>query len=183
MGKLEYKYEILSKYFKYDERSDTCITSLRTGKRIGSLESRDGKPMRCRVSIGNTSFLVHRVIWVLINGDIDDSLCIDHIDGNPWNNKINNLRLVTQKINQRNRGLMRNNTSGTNGVCIINVSNNSNGFNRYVRAYWVDCSGKQKRRNFNIKNFHNEDEAISFAKRYREEMILDSETYTDRHGK
>ena len=45
----------------------------------------------------------HRAAWMFMYGDIDQELVIDHIDGNGLNNRINNLRLVTKEINQRNR--------------------------------------------------------------------------------
>lgn len=44
---------------------------------------------------------VHRVIWRLYNGPIPPGLEIDHIDGDPGNNNISNLRLVTHAENIR----------------------------------------------------------------------------------
>jgi hypothetical protein len=58
--------------------------------------SKDGKPY---------SVLAHRIIWGLYYGEFaPEDRVIDHIDGDPDNNKIDNLRVVTQEENNRNRG-------------------------------------------------------------------------------
>jgi hypothetical protein len=44
---------------------------------------------------------------------------IDHIDGDGLNNRLENLRDVTQLENLRNMTLYRNNTSGRIGVCFV----------------------------------------------------------------
>lgn len=56
----------------------------------------------------------HRVIWKYVHGT--DPEQIDHVDGNPSNNKIENLRSVTPGENCRARGKYQTNTSGTPGV-------------------------------------------------------------------
>ena len=40
------------------------------------------------------AYLVHRLIWVWHNGDIDKNMVIDHRDNNGFNNKIENLKLL-----------------------------------------------------------------------------------------
>lgn len=62
------------------------------------------------------TYKAHRVIWEMHFGSIEDGLQIDHIDGNGLNNRLSNLRVVSQSDNQRNRGLQSNNTSGIKGV-------------------------------------------------------------------
>lgn len=42
---------------------------------------------------------VHRLVWEAFNGEIKNNLTIDHIDRNPRNNKLNNLRLLTREKN------------------------------------------------------------------------------------
>lgn len=58
----------------------------------------------------------HRVIWEMVNGSLADGVCIDHVDGNGLNNRIENLRAVSLSLNQRNRKKARTNTTGIAGV-------------------------------------------------------------------
>ena len=42
---------------------------------------------------------IHRFVWEAFNGKIPDGFEIDHIDGNPANNRLSNLRLLTREEN------------------------------------------------------------------------------------
>lgn len=57
----------------------------------------------------------HRVIWAIVHGDwpVEE---IDHINCDPSDNRIANLRLASRAENQRNKFAYRNNTSGLKGV-------------------------------------------------------------------
>ena len=62
-------------------------------------------------------FLSHRLVYQLSNNTlIPDKIAIDHIDRNPGNNTISNLRLDPDNKNQGNVGIRINNTSGFPGV-------------------------------------------------------------------
>ena len=47
-------------------------------------------------------FRVHTLIWLAFNGKIPTNLQMDHIDNNPTNNVLTNLRLCTQSQNNMN---------------------------------------------------------------------------------
>lgn len=47
-------------------------------------------------------FLVHRLVYEAFNGPIPDGLVIDHVDGCKTNNRLENLRVCTQKENSNN---------------------------------------------------------------------------------
>lgn len=57
----------------------------------------------------------HRVAWAITYGTWPDGH-IDHINGRPGDNRIANLRVVSDRENARNQGVSRNNTSGRTGV-------------------------------------------------------------------
>jgi len=75
--------------------------------------------------------MAHRLIWLYVYGEPVPPL-IDHIDGNPHNNRINNLRAATKSQNMVNSGIQKNNTSGFRGV--QKAPNQRTGFAAYIRA-------------------------------------------------
>lgn len=57
----------------------------------------------------------HRIVWALCTGN-DATHQIDHIDRDPGNNRIENLREATPGENQQNTSKKKNNKSGYTGV-------------------------------------------------------------------
>jgi hypothetical protein len=78
----------------------------------------------------------HRFIWELHNGTIPDGYVIDHIDNNPLNNQLSNLRLATRHQNSMNKSKQKNNTSGYIGVSKTTTKDNRHGTN-WEKTYWL----------------------------------------------
>jgi hypothetical protein len=67
--------------------------------------------------IDGRGVMIHRLIYAHFHGPIPAHLVIDHINGNPQDNRIENLRLVTQSQNQQNRReAMSSSKTGVKGV-------------------------------------------------------------------
>lgn len=69
-----------------------------------------------QVCLNNTLTLLHTIVWEIHNGPVPLGMEIDHINRIRTDNRIENLRLVTRKENQRNRGKRSDNKSGVTGV-------------------------------------------------------------------
>lgn len=123
-------------------------------------------------------YQVHRIIWGICNGVIAEGI-IDHIDGNPRNNKIANLRLVTYKINNRNSKKSSDNNSGITGVYYSESINKYNVLYRYFCAQWTDT--KQHCKKFSINKL-GITEAFKRAVLYRKLKFSELPDYTERHG-
>lgn len=82
-----------------------------------------------RVVIDNDRYSAHRLAWFYYYGYWPSR--VDHIDGNPANNAIVNLREVTQSENCRNRVIRRDNKWGVTGVSKTDGS-----------PYWVAAVSK-----------------------------------------
>jgi hypothetical protein len=67
------------------------------------------------IQFNGKKYAAHRLVWLIENGKFP-SLFIDHIDGNKLNNVITNLREVTGKQNNENKGAQRNSQTGIRGV-------------------------------------------------------------------
>ena len=63
--------------------------------------------------------LAHRLAWALMNGDKWPDGEIDHINGNPSDNRAANLRVVTRSQNVANAKFNTLNTTGFRGVCAV----------------------------------------------------------------
>lgn len=70
-----------------------------------------------RIGIDGISYLAHRLAWLYMTGDWP-TIDVDHRDGNPGNNRFDNLRDVTQQTNIENfrTATKRNSSSGLLGV-------------------------------------------------------------------
>jgi hypothetical protein len=55
-----------------------------------------------RISFAGTRHLEHRVIWAIVHG-YDSPFQIDHVNGDTFDNRIENLREATQSQNMANR--------------------------------------------------------------------------------
>lgn len=66
-------------------------------------------------SILNRNCRAHSVVWAVVHGEWP-SKPIDHIDHDKTNNRICNLRMVSQQQNLKNKALDSRNTSGVTGV-------------------------------------------------------------------
>jgi hypothetical protein len=66
------------------------------------------------VSWRRKHYAIHRVVFLLARGWLPD--CIDHIDGDPQNNRIENLRPATRLQNQHNRRINTRTKSGHKNI-------------------------------------------------------------------
>ena len=73
--------------------------------------------------IFGVKYKAHRVIWAIVHGEWPQGE-IDHINGDPADNRIQNLRVVTRIQNMRNIRRLAKNTSGVVGVSWDNINSN-----------------------------------------------------------
>ena len=66
------------------------------------------------ICIAQKRLKAHRWAWFYVYGELPKQ--IDHINGDKTDNRLCNLRVVTNKQNHENRGAQNNNTSGFKGV-------------------------------------------------------------------
>jgi hypothetical protein len=104
----------LNSLFKYENGKLFWKTSkakrIKIGQEAGSHRSKG----YFVVGVNGFNYGVHRIIFAMHNGFMPKM--IDHIDGNPSNNKIENLRSANHSENGCNKTIQTNNTSGIKGV-------------------------------------------------------------------
>ncbi|HEN3329032.1 TPA: HNH endonuclease [Yersinia enterocolitica] len=105
-----------------------------------------------RVGLNCKTYAVHRIAWEIYMGPIPAGMQIDHIDHNRINNKIENLRVVTNEDNCKNRSLQRDNSSGVCGVT----------WDKSKKKWYSQIMVNNKQ--INLGRFHDINEAISARK-------------------
>ena len=174
--------------FYYDESSPTCLrwaVDVFSGRHYSIRERSVGDvagSVKCdkkhsSVKAVGKSFLVHRVIWEMFNGEIPEGMFVDHEDRVKVNNKINNLRVVTRAINNRNCYMRKDNTSGISGVSLQGNGN-------IWKASWQGLDGKAKTKGYSILKYGEAAKEMAIASRNSAISSLNAEGagYTEHHG-
>ena len=104
----------------------------------------EGELMGTRCYAHRVAYAIHHEEWPSGN--------IDHINGVKHDNRIENLRDVSQTINRQNAAMSKNNTSGQLGVYWCNT-----------RAKWVSKIGVNSK-NVTLGYFVDKDDAIAARK-------------------
>lgn len=151
---------------------------LKLGDTIGKKQYMRGDQPHCyRAAIKGKSYCIHRVIFVLFNGEIPKDHVVDHIDGNPFNNKIDNLRLLHTHLNTHNAKLRKDNSTGINGITVI-----SNGTGKSYVCAQYKLNEKQVSKQWPLDSYSYLD-ALILAKEWREKEIAKQNLWYDpRHG-
>lgn len=89
---------------------------VKAGDEAGTI--REGGYVQVRVA--PRFYRAHQIIWLMHYGRIPKM--IDHINGDPADNRIENLRECTNAENQMNNKLRKDNKSGYKGVCLHKAS-------------------------------------------------------------
>ena len=116
-GKLFWKERPL-KYFKNQNPNYAKRWNNRwVGKEaLTSINRRkSGQIARLRGGFFGKKYCTHRIVWLIYYGEWPKNE-IDHINQDPTDNRIENLRDVTHAENNRNRTLQNNSTTGYIGV-------------------------------------------------------------------
>lgn len=134
---------------------ETRNGKVKVGQEAGYLNS--PVPHR-RVEINGKSYGAHRLAWYYVHGYFPLGV-IDHIDGNPNNNILTNLRECSQAENIRNTRKSKNNATGETGVYWHSrdkVWHASAGFNDRLQhlGYFINKEDAlAARKKFEIDNF------------------------------
>ncbi len=115
--------ERLKELFEPDYDKGILIWKIKSNSNVpaGSLAGNTGRDGYTKVGIDNRYEYVHRVLWAMYHGT-EPIATIDHIDGNPSNNSIGNLRELSQQQQSFNRGLYSNNSTGYKGVSFCKLT-------------------------------------------------------------
>ena len=139
----------IKKYLRYDAETGKIFWKLNKGGN-GKAGNEAGwmNKFYHRITINRKTYHAHRIAWLLTYGSwpVDQ---IDHINGNKKDNRLANLRNVSNRENSRNKKIYKNNTSGTLGVS----------FDKSKQGYVASIMIKGKHKNLGV--FKNKEEAIA----------------------
>ena len=141
-------YDRLKELLEYDPATGKFFWRVARGPRAAGTEAGTvDSEGYVRIKIDRRMYKAHRLAWLYVHGYTPEN-DLDHIDRDPSNNRVENLREVSQVCNQRNCGNPKNNKSSVKGV------------------HWTERRGKWRaqivvnQRNFNLGYYDDFTEAV-----------------------
>ena len=98
---MELTQDILNNIFTYKDGELYWKTKINRQTKVGTRAGSISGSGYWQTWVYNKKYLNHRLIFMMFNNSVPD--CLDHIDRNPLNNKIENLRSATRTENQYNK--------------------------------------------------------------------------------
>jgi hypothetical protein len=111
-GTNELSLDVINEYFEY-KNGDLYWKKDKNGSRTGSIAGSKTDHYRT-IKFNGKNYVLSRIIFFMFNGYYPKN--VDHIDGDTWNNKIENLRASTSQQNNHNRRISSRNKTGVKGV-------------------------------------------------------------------
>jgi hypothetical protein len=136
------------------------------------------------IRINGNYFFAHRLVWFVAYGKFPDNM-IDHVNGDKSDNRIENLRDVTNKVNHQN--MPKQNRRDVDLPTGVRVGyRNKIGEILGYTTHWQDMNGKTCEVYHGLKEYCTLEAALAAAKARREieiENLKDQgAAYTNRHG-
>ena len=164
---------------------NNSVISVKIGDDAGHAHKlRNGRYSGWAVKLNGSVYSVHRILIVLWEGWIDQTKVVDHLNGNPLDNRKINLVLKTQQGNSQNRQISKSSSTGLVGVRFSTRVNKSGTIYSRWKAEWIGANGKGCSKSFPVDRYGH-DLARKMATDYRnlQVSILNSKgaDYTQRH--
>lgn len=135
--------------FDYDVRTGKLTNKQSRGRAKKGSEAGSVSAGYRRIKFEGRLYLGHVLIWIMKFGAVPDGLEIDHVNGIRFDNRLENMRLVSRAVNAKNKKRYRNNASGYSGVV----------FNKSVAKWEARIDSSKKREYLGV--FDNFDDALS----------------------
>ena len=134
----------------YNPDTGVCKWKTRTNRRnkAGDEIGCSDKDGYLLFKLNKVTYRIHRVIWFMVHSEWPEQ--IDHINGDPSDNRLCNLRAVTMKENMLNRKLDKRSTTGVAGVipsngrykCYINKDGVEHFLGYFADLFEAACARK-----------------------------------------
>ena len=109
--------DMVRSYVHYDPSTGVFRCIRASGRRSAGSEIGSRMRKSVRLNFGGHFFPAHHVAWILSYGKWSEGP-IDHINGNPFDNRLCNLREATVQLNNVNRRVQRNSKTQVKGVSL-----------------------------------------------------------------
>lgn len=117
VSKKDITQEYLKEILNYDPVTGIFTCKSKRGKKHPGQIAGCVRNRYLTITLNYKRYHASHLAWLYVHGKFPNNY-IDHINNNPMDNRLENLREATLQQNQWNKGLQKNNTTGFKGVSI-----------------------------------------------------------------